>query len=297
MEAELLDYLQHIRPRAASETYKRKHYQISVFSRWLTDERKHYAEVKQSDVERYLLSFSSQAYRQSMCAVVREFYDVLRLRHASTRLGNHPYACSLENPAARIEFKHSTGRKLPNVPSQAAVNDIFARLYERDDDLRIRDALMAELAYGSGLRRGELARLNVEDIDFANYTLHVIGKGNKRRIVPLTSKAVEGAREYLGRRRATGGPLFVSWNGRRMGTTSVYYVLRSRVGIRPHLLRHACATHLLKNGCGVRAIQELLGHDRLDTTYIYTAVEKENLREVIGRSHPRNGACFSDKKS
>jgi len=62
---------------------------------------------------------------------------------------------------------------------------------------------------------------------------------------------------------------------------------RVGVGIRPHLLRHACATHMLKSGCGIRVIQELLGHKRLDTTYIYTAVEKKNLREVMQQSHPR----------
>jgi site-specific recombinase XerD len=67
-----------------------------------------------------------------------------------------------------------------------------------------------------------------------------------------------------------------------------YKAMRFRVGIRPHLLRHACATHMLKNGCGVCIIKELLGHKRLDTTYIYTEVDREKLREIIAKSHPRN---------
>ncbi len=280
MVAELLDYLRHIRPRIATTTYHRKEWQIGSFFKYLAEEKKHFSQVKQEDVEKYLRGFMrSQQYRQSLCGVVREFYDVLRLRH--------PQACSHENPAAGIEFKPDKSRRLPNVPSQAVIEEIFARLYECDDDLHIRDRLMAELAYGSGLRRSELARLNVEDVDFENNTAHVIGKGDKPRIVPLTGRAVETIRDYLHRRHTSRGPLLVSFLGRRLGVTGIYGIMRNRVGIRPHLLRHACATHLLKNGCGIRVIQELLGHERLDTTQLYTAVTKENLRDVLARNHPR----------
>jgi site-specific recombinase XerD len=281
MEAEILDFMRHIRPRMASTTYSRKLWQIQAFARWLKTENKQYTEVKRPDVERFLLSMEcSRQFRQAMCAVIREFYDFLRIRH--------PLLCPLENPAAKIEFKPDKSRRLPNVPSQAVVDTIFARLYEQDGDLHIRDRLMAELAYGSGLRRCELARLNIEDIDLEANTAQVTGKGNKPRVVPLTGKAATAFREYLCRRHASRGPLLVSFSGRRLGVTGIYYVMRYSIGIRPHLLRHACATHMLKNGCGIRAIQELLGHAKLDTTYHYTAVDRENLREVIGRSHPRN---------
>jgi len=177
--------------------------------------------------------------------------------------------------------------RLPKVPSQAAVDKIFARLYEHDDGLHIRDRLMAELAYGSGLRRTELARLNVEDLDIESNRAHVMGKGDKPRVVPITSRTAETIREHLRRRHISRGPLFVSWFGGRMRPQSVYYTLRERVGIRPHLLRHACATHMLKNGCGVRVIQELLGHAKLDTTYLYTAVDKQDLLRVVNAAHPR----------
>jgi integrase/recombinase XerC len=281
LEPELLDYLRHIRPRIASTTYARKLWQIQAFARWLAMENKQYAQVKQPDVERFLLSLGcSQMFRQAVCGVVREFYDVLRLRH--------PDVCPQENPAAGIAFTPDKSRRLPKVPSQAAVEEIFARLSDDGSDLRIRDRLMAELAYGSGLRRSELARLNIEDIDLENSTAQVLGKGNKPRIVPLTERAAETVREYLHRRHASRGPLLVSFRGRRLTPGNIYYIMRDRVGIRPHLLRHACATHMLKNGCGVRVIQELLGHERLDTTYLYTAVTKENLRDVIARNHPRN---------
>jgi site-specific recombinase XerD len=80
----------------------------------------------------------------------------------------------------------------------------------------------------------------------------------------------------------------VSFFGRRLSLGGVYQIYKERIGLRPHLFRHACATHMLKNGCSIRVIQELLGHERLDTTYLYTAVTKENLRDVVALSHPRN---------
>ncbi len=281
MKPEILDYLRHIRMRNASTTYTRKTWMIQTFAHRLADEHKNYAEVKKADVERFLLSLDAgQQFRQATCTVIREFYGFLKVRY--------PHAYPAVNPAAGIEFKPDRSGRLFKVPSQAAVDAVFDRLYERDGDLDIRDRLMAELAYGSGLRRAELSRIDIEDIDLEANTAQVMGKGNKPRVVPITEKTAVTVREYLARRHASRGPLFISLTGRRMGPGCVSYALRDRVGIRAHLLRHACATHLLKNGCGIRVIQELLGHERLGTTYLYTAITKENLREVIDRSHPRN---------
>ncbi len=281
MEPEMLDYLRHIRPRIASTTYHRKEWQIGSLFRWLGANGKTVAGAKQCDIEEYLRSFKcSQQYRQAVCGVVREFYDILKIRH--------PHECPAQNPATGITFKPDTSTKLFKAPSQAAIAEIFVRLYAHDGDLHIRDRLMAELAYGSGLRRSELARLNIEDIDFENGTLHVTGKGNKPRVVPLTGGAIEAARLYLMQRNARRGPLLVSFFGRRLSLGGVYQIYKERIGLRPHLFRHACATHMLKNGCNVRYIQELLGHERLTTTSIYTTITKENLREVVNRKHPRN---------
>jgi integrase/recombinase XerC len=274
------EYLAHIRPRAASTTFHRKQWQIRSFFTHMAAKEKTPANITRADVEAYLAGQTcTQQYRQALCVVVREFYEVMRQRH--------PDECPHENPAAGIEFKPDKSTRLPKVPSQAAIDALFARLYENDGDLHIRDRLMAELAYGSGLRRSELTRLNIEDVDLATNTAHVLGKGNKPRVVPLTGQTVDTMREYLRRRHATRGPLLLSFMGRRLGNSGVYDIMRHRVGMRPHLFRHACATHMLRNGCGIRVIQELLGHERLETTHIYTTVEKENLRQVVGRNHPR----------
>jgi site-specific recombinase XerD len=277
---EFLDYLRHIRPRIATTTYQRKRWQAASFCKYLAANGKTITGVKHSDVESYLAGITcTRQFRQAACFVVREFYEVLRLRH--------PDVCPVENPAAGIKFTPDKSRSLPKVPSQSAIDEIFTRLYENDGVLHIRNRLMAELAYGSGLRRAELANLDIEDINLEDCTVQVLGKGNKPRVVPLTERAVNTFREYLRCRHASRGPLLLSCFGHRLGVTGVYEIMRNRVGIRPHLMRHACATHLLKNGCGIRVIQELLGHERIDSTYIYTAIDKENLREVIASSHPR----------
>jgi integrase/recombinase XerC len=146
---------------------------------------------------------------------------------------------------------------------------------------------MAELIYGSGLRRSELVGVDIEDINFTEGTVQVTGKGNKVRNVPLTEKSLSLIREYLSERQAYRGPLFKSQHNRRISKQTVYEVLKLRAGMRPHQLRHACATHMLTNGCSIRVIQELLGHKDLRSTQVYTHLDKEQLRKVINKNHPR----------
>lgn len=280
--SELLDYLQHIRPRLATTTYQRKLWQIEVFFKYLVGKQISPSTATRADVEEYLAGLScSRPYRQAMCAVVREFYEYMKLLH--------PNVYQDKNPAADIAFMPVKQNKLPKVPSQRAMDSLFERLSVENDELHLRNRLMAELAYGSGLRRSELHRLNIEDVNPQEKTAHALGKGDKTRVVPITEAALDTMRNYLHCRRASRGPLFLSFFERRLGVTGVYEIMRHQVGIRPHLLRHACATHLLANGCGIRVIQELLGHERLTATCIYTAIEKNALRSVINRSHPCSG--------
>lgn len=280
MEYEMFDYLRHIRPRVASTTYQRKLWQLQSFLKYLSSMGKNVADVLRADVEDYLGGLTcSQVFKQAICGVVREFYDVLKMRH--------PYFYPLPNPAKGIEFKPDKSRKLPNVPSQAAIEEIFARLAEQTSGLHIRNSLMAELAYGSGLRRAELARLDIEDINLESNTARVTGKGDKPRVVPLTAKTAATFREYISRRHASRGPLLTTSTGRRLKLGAISWNFKNNIGLRPHLFRHACATHMLKNGCGIRTIQELLGHNRLSSTYLYTAVDKTGLKKVLETNHPR----------
>jgi len=170
--------------------------------------------------------------------------------------------------------------------------------------LGCRDRAILETIYSSGLRIGELVALNVEDLDEFSAALRVRGKGKKERIVPLGGKAVQAVAEYLSRRRngggAPAGALFVNKFGRRLSDRSIrrkldryLQVAGIDAHVSPHTLRHSFATHMLNAGADLRSVQEMLGHENLSTTQIYTHLTTRRLQEVYARAHPlamRKGA-------
>jgi site-specific recombinase XerD len=272
MDTEQHEYLKSIRLKVAPTTYNRKRWQIGAWFRFLGEAGKSFTVADREDVTRFLLSFDcTHAFRCSLRAVVRECYLFHRM----------------PDPGSGLKLQNNTTRSLPMVPGRSCIDELSGKLAGNEDNLCTRDHLIFELAYGSGLRRDELRRANIDDLDFKEKTLRVTGKGNKTRIVPLTSDALDTARLYLSRRRVTRGPLLVSNKNKRLSCGGIYLILHDRLGIRPHLLRHACATHMLENGASLRTIQELLGHKDLRSTQIYTQVEKNSLRTIVSSHHPR----------
>jgi integrase/recombinase XerC len=154
-------------------------------------------------------------------------------------------------------------------------------------EINLRNRLMVELAYGSGLRRNEIATLNIGDININDNTAFILGKGRKERIVPLTKRCIHAFTEYTTHIKTPRTFLMAGCQGsKRLSAGTVGAIIKKKSGLNAHLLRHACATHMLLAGCGIGYIQELLGHSRTDTTQIYTTLDKENLRRVIERKHP-----------
>ena len=164
----------------------------------------------------------------------------------------------------------------------------------------LRDRAMLELMYGSGLRVSELCGLELQALDLGEAMLRVRGKGSKDRVVPVGSAAAAALAAYLraGRpalvRPATGSAIFLSARGQPLSRKTFWVGVKAaarRAGIgkpvKPHLLRHAFATHLLAGGADLRSIQELLGHADIATTQVYTAVERAALAESHRRHHPR----------
>jgi site-specific recombinase XerD len=153
-----------------------------------------------------------------------------------------------------------------------------------------RNLLMLELAYGSGLRACEISNLNVEDVNVKNMTAHVLGKFRKERVVPVTKRCLKALEAYYKTIKEPRKPMFVQIKGKDMGArmnpASVSQLFRKKTPFHAHLYRHACATHMLLNGCNIRYIQELLGHERTNTTQIYTRLQKEELRKVVNEKHP-----------
>jgi integrase/recombinase XerC len=167
-----------------------------------------------------------------------------------------------------------------------------------DEPIGLRDRAILELLYGSGLRVAELCALDIDDVDLSHQTVQVTGKGRKQRRVPMGGPSAQAITRYLHDARpallTTGGPaLFVNKRGKRVGPRSVramitrYLTAEGAAPASPHTLRHSFATHLLDGGADLRAVQELLGHESLATTQIYTHVSTERLRAVYEQSHPR----------
>jgi len=187
------------------------------------------------------------------------------------------------------------------LPSPLSAEDC-ERLIENEEPgrapaLALRDKALFELLYGTGLRVGELAALRVRDWDRARRELRVSGKGSKERVVPVPSQARAALEEWLSSRPAPGllaQPMFTNARGGALSDRGVRVILRRRMlvaGIArpasPHTLRHSYATHLLDADVDLRAIQELLGHERLSTTQRYTHVSAERLARVYRSAHPR----------
>jgi integrase/recombinase XerC len=166
------------------------------------------------------------------------------------------------------------------------------------EGIGVRDKAMMELLYSSGLRLQELISLDLTDLDLADRTLRVTGKGNKARILPIGRFAVDATRAWLKERAAIAAidepALFVGRNGTRIGARAVqlridHWARRSGIGVKthPHLFRHSFATHLLESSGNLRGVQELLGHANISTTQVYTHLDFQHLARIYDASHPR----------
>ncbi|HXR39752.1 MAG TPA: tyrosine recombinase [Terracidiphilus sp.] len=220
----------------------------------------------------------------------------------------------VEQNAASLVATPRLPKHLPRVPSIEKMNSVVDSVGEDAASWPARDKAILEVLYGCGIRNAELTGLNLEDIHWANDAILVRGKGQKQRLVPLGDAAAQAIRAYLAERsarlaaagKAKGNAtpaLFVNLQLRGLGkaggqarltTRSVGRIVKRiailrglSADVHPHTLRHAFGTHLLEEGADLRAIQELLGHERLSTTQRYTQLTTAQLTQVYDRTHPR----------
>jgi integrase/recombinase XerC len=211
------------------------------------------------------------------------------------------------NPMTAIRTPRQ-GKRLPKAISIEQIERLLATPSE-GDVLGVRDRAMLETLYSTGIRVSELVGMNVEDLDDMSEALRIRGKGKKERIVPLGKHAIAAVRKYIGMVVADpkflsvwsgapggnrAGPLFVNKHGKRLSSRSVRRKLDKYLkhagldsDISPHTLRHSFATHLLENGADLRSVQELLGHQSLSTTQIYTHLTTQRLKDAYDAAHPR----------
>lgn len=230
-------------------------------------------------------------------ATLRSFYKFLVKRnHIST------------NPVVSIRTPKQE-KKLPRFLEYEEVKKLL-NTPPVNTWLGARDRAILETLYSTGIRVSELVALNMDDIDFLGEVVHVRGKGKKERIAPIGSSALQVIQhymEYRNKRAQSNGNfdskvLFVNKHGKRLSTRSVRRKMDKYLkmagldpDISPHTLRHSFATHMLNNGADLRSVQELLGHQSLSTTQIYTHLTTSRLKEVYDNAHPRNNGHDSDE--
>jgi len=302
------EYLRVLRnERAASEhTLRAYQRELHDFTAWMLErqgEEATAAGIEHTDIRAYLGTLYerglSKASAARALAAIRSWFKWL------ARTGH------IEQNAAALVATPKLPKHLPRVPSIEQMNRVVDSVDGDAASWPARDRAILEMLYGCGIRNAELTGLNLNDIHWANDAILVHGKGQKQRYVPLGDAAATALRAYLTERdarlaaiRHAGTPaLFINLQLRglekaggeaRLTTRSVGRIVKRIAILRglssdvhPHTLRHAFGTHLLEEGADLRAIQELLGHERLSTTQRYTQLTTAQLTAVYDRTHPR----------
>ena len=205
------------------------------------------------------------------------------------------------NPAALIR-NPKLKKSIPEVLSKEEINQILDKI-DTGDFYGIRNKTILELFYSTGIRLNELINIDLGDIDFDKREIKIKGKGNKERIVLMGARAAASIQEYLSARKEkykkNDGPLFLSNRKKRLSESMVQVIVKKYLSaisekshLSPHILRHSFATHLIDNGAELTAVKELLGHESLSTTQIYTHVQIDKMKKLYNQAHPH-----ADEKS
>jgi integrase/recombinase XerC len=243
------------------------------------------------DVRNYLQFMRENNYSKATMArklaTLRSFFKFCNRR-----------GISQNNPMITIRTPKQE-KRLPKFMTEEQMTKLLST--PKDGDvLGARDKSMLECMYSTGIRVSELVGLNLEDVDFAGAVIKVRGKGRKERLAPMGPTAIAAIQKYLALRGGVvkdalpTGPLFVNKHGQRLSTRSVRrkldkYLIEAGLDpdISPHTLRHSFATHMLNHGADLRSVQELLGHQSLSTTQIYTHLTTSRVKQVYDAAHPR----------
>lgn len=202
------------------------------------------------------------------------------------------------SPLAGIKsLKHYKEVQLPLSEEETKILFESKNIFKYDF-LGLRDKLMLDLLYQTGMRRAELISLKVEDVDFSQKSLKVLGKRNKERIIPLSDKLLSEIQSYMDSREreynAQTDVLFLTAKGKAFSDKLVYNLVNSYLSLvstkhkkSPHILRHSFATHMLNRGADLNTVKELLGHSSLASTQVYTHGSIDELKKVFNQAHPR----------
>ena len=295
-EKEFLDHLRYQRNYTdrTLDSYQRD---IDKFQSFLDREMILFDQVSEKDIDNFLYDeiyhqgISHRSCKRRM-SCLRGYYTFLK-KHGYVE--KNPFL-GATSPKAEIKY--------PETLYIEQVNALFAANAKRTDELSSRDQAILELLYSSGMRASELVGLTYRQIDFRVRSIRVKGKGNKTRIVPFSKSAEAAMKKYhetlrpallaKAKEEIKSDKFFLNNQGKGLTVRGLEYILRTveektgiYLGLHPHELRHTFATHLLENGADLRLIQELLGHETIDTTQVYTHVSKEKMKEQYDQYFPQ----------
>jgi site-specific recombinase XerD len=296
-------FVEHLASRGLDEsTVRRKMHEYRRFMIYMANKSAiDLRDVTDRDLEVYILDLRKQGFSATTQIQARAMLK--DLFHALTRK-----ELVMRNPMELLDVHL---REQSGIKAILSVEEMtkFLDAIDLHTGYGFRDRTMFELLYVTGMRCGEMTALTVSDIDFnANEVLIRQGKGRKDRIVPLGSVCKEFLFKWVGKMREwfvtieDNGFVFLNKRGGKLAQSTVryrlgYWLVRAGINrpeISPHSIRHSCATHLLENGADIRYVQELLGHESVETTVVYTRQIVDNLRKVHKMFHPRENELFPD---
>ena len=289
MEQYLARFFAYLEVERNASEHTVKNYRIDLRDFFEFLKEKSLSQVDYLDIRRYLSVLKEHQYQKSSVsrklACLRSFFKFLT-RENVLKI----------NPAASVQ----SPKKEKRLPKYLELSEVVHLLEAPNGKSwqEKRDKAILETLYSAGIRVGELAGLNESDLDLLSGQMKIRGKGKKERIVPLGSVAAKAIQNYCELRPKvepkSKGALFVNRRSTRLTDRSVRRILNKyarRIALKkdvsPHVLRHSFATHLLDRGADLRSVQELLGHENLSTTQIYTHVSTKRLREAFQKAHPR----------
>ncbi|NMB98639.1 MAG: tyrosine-type recombinase/integrase [Clostridiaceae bacterium] len=268
-------------------TIERKLYQVNSFLKWCNSHDIELSGINSADIESYLLQKSrKRGVQVQNREVISHFLEICIKR-----------GILFENPAAEVIIRTTAEERQFNIPSIEEINLVTERIRKIDTLIALRDYAMFEVTFGSGSRIGELVALNIEDTNLTEKTVLLKGKGRgekKCRFVPLTDVSVKAIQEYIARRNAINGALFISVTGKRMTNSAIYQRFKLWSAWNPHLFRKAFCTCMARNGCSCEMLSRLLGHIQASTLSHYSHLTTADLKTNLHRSHPRSPS-FSAK--
>ena len=285
-----LDYL-NLEKRYSSHTLKAYRTDLSIFSLYIksnyntTIDKANHSMIRSWLIEELNKGNSARTVNRKITSLKSFYKHLIKLQKVDY------------NPTSKI-IASKTSKKLPQFVGVADMNDLLNKLEFNEDFSGIRDKLIIEMFYSTGIRLSELINIKITDVDFKKSQIKVLGKRNKERLIPLTYELHKSIEKYFVLRmkqKAIDCSFFLLTNsGKKLNPSMVYRKVNNLLkGVTtleqksPHILRHTFATHMLNNGADLNVIKELLGHASLSATEIYTHNSVDQLKKILNKTHPR----------